>query len=94
MFMPSFYKLVFATAGEQMLSGFTGWHVLVLLVFVVPAVLWIIAIMQIAKTRATGTTIALWILIITLIPLVGAILWFAIGKRSAAPQDPRTASTQ
>lgn len=92
--MPNFCKLVIATAGEQLLSGFTGWHMLVLLVFAVPAVLWIIAMVQIAKARATGATIALWILIITLIPLVGAILWFAIGKRSAAPQDPRAPSAQ
>ncbi|HEY5222045.1 MAG TPA: PLDc N-terminal domain-containing protein [Microbacteriaceae bacterium] len=67
-----------------MFAGLTGWHVIFLLFMILPFVLWIIAIVQIARTPASGTAIAVWILIVTLVPLVGAILWFAIGRRTAA----------
>lgn len=30
-----------------------------------------------------GRKIALWIILVTLIPLVGAILWFAVGRPAA-----------
>jgi hypothetical protein len=65
-------------------SGLTGWHIMFLLFLVVPVVLWLIALVQIAHTRASGGALAAWILIVTLVPLVGAILWFAIGRRTAA----------
>lgn len=65
-----------------MFSGLMGWHVLLLAVWVVPLILWIIALVQIAQSRAAaGPTIG-WIAVVTLVPLVGPILWFAIGRRS------------
>jgi len=67
-----------------MISGFTGWHVLILLMSVIPLILWIVALVQIGGSRAPGTTIWFWIVIVTLLPLVGAILWFAIGRRAAS----------
>ena len=77
-----------------MFQGFTGWHLLVLVIYILPLVLWIISLVQIAKSRATGTNIALWVLVTTLIPLIGAILWFTIGKRTASPQEPGIQSPQ
>ena len=77
-----------------MFQGFTGWHLLVLVIYILPLVLWIISLVQIAKSRATGTNIALWVLVTTLIPLIGAILWFTIGKRTASPQQPGIQSQQ
>ena len=46
-------------------------------------VLWIVALVSIARRGASGTVIALWILIVTLLPLLGSILWFTIGRNSA-----------
>lgn len=66
-----------------MFSNFAGWHVIILLLWLAPFVLWLVALIQIAQTRAPGGTIALWIVIITLIPLIGPILWFTVGKRTA-----------
>ncbi|MCU1558571.1 MAG: hypothetical protein JWN09_2566 [Microbacteriaceae bacterium] len=67
-----------------MLYGLTGWHAIILLLWIAPFVLWLVAVIQVAKSRAAGGTIALWIIIVTLFPLVGAILWFVIGRRTAA----------
>lgn len=66
-----------------MLSNLVGWHVIILLLSLVPLALWLVALIQIAQSRAPGGTIALWIVIITLIPLIGPILWFTVGKRTA-----------
>lgn len=67
-----------------MLSALAGWHVIAILALVVlPFVLWLVALVQIARSKAAGSTIALWIVIITIFPLVGAILWFVIGRRTA-----------
>ena len=66
-----------------MLYGLTGWHVMVVLSFwIVPFVLWVIALMQIAKSKAAAGPVVAWVVVVTLIPLVGAILWFVIGRRS------------
>ena len=77
-----------------MLQGFTAWHAIVLVISASPLILWIISLVQIAKSRAAGTTIALWVLVTTLIPLIGAILWFSIGRRTASPQEPKIQSVQ
>lgn len=69
-----------------MFSGLTGWHLL--LFSPVPFVLWIIALVQIARSRAAGGTIAVWIVIVTLLPLVGPIVWFVVGKRTASKTVP------
>jgi hypothetical protein len=66
-----------------MLSSLAGWHIALLALGVLPLVLWLVALVQIAKSKATGGTIALWIVIITIFPLVGSIVWFVIGRRTA-----------
>jgi hypothetical protein len=66
------------------MAGLAGWHVIVLLVFgIIPFVLWLLALVQVAQSKATGSAIALWIVIITVSPVLGAILWFTIGRRTA-----------
>lgn len=65
-----------------MLSNLAGWHVLILAVVLAAVVLWVIALVSIARSdRSTGTERAVWILIVIVAPVVGAILWFAIGPR-------------
>ncbi|WP_438352943.1 PLDc N-terminal domain-containing protein [Microbacterium sp. CJ88] len=71
-----------------MVSGLAGWHLLILLALVIPFVL---AAVSIARNRATtGTAKAVWVLVILLFPLVGAILWFLVGRRSGG--DPAGAA--
>ncbi|TAM66207.1 MAG: DUF2510 domain-containing protein [Microbacteriaceae bacterium] len=67
-----------------MFAGPAGWHIIVLLFFLAPFVLWIVAVAQIALSHARSGTIATWIVVVTLIPLAGAVLWFAVGKRAVA----------
>lgn len=69
-----------------MLSGFTAWHLVVLLALIVPLVLWIVALVQLARSKAPGTTVLLWILVISVFPLLGPILWFVLGSRTAEPR--------
>jgi hypothetical protein len=70
-----------------MMSGLAGWHVLVILfVGVIPFVLWVIALVQVALSRTTAGYVVAWIAIATLVPVLGAILWFTVG-RSNAPRN-------
>jgi hypothetical protein len=72
-----------------MLSGFTGWHLIILsIVFLIPFAL---AAVSIARSRtASGSEKAVWVLVILLFPLLGPILWFAIGRRSSRGRPERT----
>jgi len=72
-----------------MLSGFTAWHLLVLLALIIPLALWIVALVQTARSKAPGTTVLLWILVVTVFPLVGPILWFVFGSRVKQPGLPQ-----
>ncbi|GAA4152432.1 PLDc N-terminal domain-containing protein [Leifsonia shinshuensis] len=66
-----------------MLYGLTGWHVMIVLsLWIVPFVLWLIALVQIAKSKAAAGAVVAWVVIVTLIPVVGAILWFVVGRRA------------
>lgn len=72
-----------------MLSGFTGWHLIILsIVFFIPFVL---AAVSIARSRtAIGTEKAVWVLLIVLFPLIGPVLWFVIGRRSQPGNSARS----
>jgi hypothetical protein len=73
--------------------GLAGWNLLILFVYIVPLVLWIIALVQVTGSRASGSIVALWIIIVTLLPVVGPILWFAIGRKTARQAGPGTPTT-
>jgi len=62
-----------------------GWEWLVLLVlFVVPLVLFICAMVSIGRhQQASGGEKVMWVLASLFFPFLGSILWFAIGKKSA-----------
>ena len=64
-------------------SGIAGWHTVVLLFWAVPVVLWVIALVQIALSRTTTAYVIAWIAIATLVPVIGAILWFTLGRTNA-----------
>lgn len=60
-----------------------GWE-WVILVFVVFPVLFISALVSIARSKAaSGTEKGIWILISLVVPVIGPILWFAVGKRAS-----------
>jgi hypothetical protein len=69
-----------------MLSGLTGWHVILigLLVVISLIVLFIAAAVSIASSRtASGTEKAIWVLVALVFPVLGPILWFAIGRNAS-----------
>jgi Phospholipase_D-nuclease N-terminal len=48
------------------------------------AVAWIVALVDIVKRRRelTGAAFAAWVIIVVLLPFVGTILYFVVGRRS------------
>jgi hypothetical protein len=60
-------------------------------VMIVPLVLAIIALVSLARSRAslTATQTMVWVLLILLIPLLGAIAWLVAGRpRTPVPSAP------
>lgn len=41
------------------------------------------AVIQVAQSSASGTSKLLWIIILLLLPVLGLILWFFLGPKSA-----------
>jgi hypothetical protein len=73
------------TKEESMFAGLTGWHLIILTLLGLPQlILWIVALVGIIGSRGDSGTIALWFILITLIPIIGSILWFVVGKRTVA----------
>ena len=74
-----------------MFSGLAGWHALIVFgMFVVPFILWLIAVIQIAAARAAAGPTVGWLILVTLAPFLGAILWFTIGRGSLRRETPPT----
>lgn len=44
--------------------------------------LWLAALVGVAKSKIDVTPKAVWVLIVVIAPVLGAIAWFAIGSRS------------
>ncbi|RWZ51902.1 PLDc_N domain-containing protein [Labedella phragmitis] len=66
-----------------MYSNLTGWH-LVILASIPLLVLFVAAIVSIARATATGTEKAIWVLVALVFPIAGPIVWFAVGKRTTS----------
>lgn len=52
------------------------------IVGLVVLVLWIIAILDIVKSGMDSAKTLIWILVVLLLPVIGTILWFVIGKKT------------
>jgi len=65
------------------LGGLGGFELLLILVFLlIPAVLWIIALVDVLKSDFSDSTNKLiWVIVIFLFPIVGAIIYFIIGTK-------------
>lgn len=66
-----------------MYSGLSMWHLLILLAVLAVFALFIAAIVSIARAGLDSGPTALWIVVCLLFPLVGSIIWFAVGRRTA-----------
>jgi hypothetical protein len=61
--------------------GLGVWHLLIIVALALP---FIFAAVSIARsTTASGLEKAVWVLIVLAFPLLGPVLWFAIGRKSA-----------
>ncbi|MDN4613813.1 PLDc N-terminal domain-containing protein [Leifsonia sp. F6_8S_P_1B] len=69
-----------------MLAGLTGWHTIIMVVLLLP---WLIAVVQIARSKAPATPVVLWLVVVTVLPLIGALLWFAVGRASLRREAQR-----
>jgi hypothetical protein len=61
--------------------GNLGVSELILILFVLlPTVLWIVALIDIVKSDFQGYNKIIWVLVVIFLPVIGAILYFVIGK--------------
>ena len=64
------------------LGGLGGWELLIILLFfIVPGILWIVALIDVLRSEFDDSINKLiWVLVILLFPIVGAIIYFVIGR--------------
>ncbi len=66
----------------EILAGFTGLAVVLLVLGLLWIVLIVIALVQIAQSSALGVPMKLvWVVIVFFFPLLGTIAWFLLGRR-------------
>jgi uncharacterized RDD family membrane protein YckC len=53
---------------------------LLLFVFLAVGILWVLALVDILKGEFKGNDKLIWIIIVAVLPVLGAILYFVIGK--------------
>ncbi|BDI24075.1 PLDc N-terminal domain-containing protein [Herbiconiux sp. L3-i23] len=64
-----------------MFSNLAGWHLLIILAVLALAAVWVLAFVSIARADGiSGAERAIWVLVVLIVPVVGAVLWFAIGR--------------
>ncbi len=51
-----------------------------LIIWLLAIILWIVAIVDIIKSSAPGNTKILWLIIVLVLPFLGTILYFLIGR--------------
>jgi len=72
--------------------GFGIPELIVLVVIFAPLILWLIALVDIIKSDFNGNNKIVWLIIVLLVPLLGAILYFLIGRKQKV--DPKLLSGQ
>ncbi|WP_228507784.1 PLDc N-terminal domain-containing protein [Herbiconiux sp. VKM Ac-1786] len=72
-----------------MFSNVDGGHALILLLGLAAFILFIAALVSIIKApRASTAEKVIWVLVVLILPLLGSIVWFVVGKRFATAGDP------
>ncbi|TGU71425.1 zinc-ribbon domain-containing protein [Geomonas terrae] len=61
--------------------GFGLPELIVLLFTLTPLVLWVVALVDIIRSEFSGNNKIIWILVVVLLPLLGAILYFFVGRK-------------
>ncbi|WP_310526234.1 PLDc N-terminal domain-containing protein [Nocardioides sp.] len=63
------------------------WAALVVAMIAAAAALWIAAVVSIARSEQSSDRLGIvpWLILVTFAPLVGPILWFAVGSRHSLP---------
>jgi hypothetical protein len=58
-----------------------GELLVILLFFLLPVILWISALIDILKSNFQDNNKLIWVLVVIFLPVIGAILYFVIGKK-------------
>jgi hypothetical protein len=75
-----------------MVSEFNIWHVVLIIAILAAFVLFIAALISIVRApRASMGERVIWVLVVLIMPLLGSIVWFAVGRRFATAGDPPAA---
>lgn len=75
-----------STTANPLIPG--AFSTVVLLIVLLTVVLFIAALVSIARTRhASGLSQPLWIIIVLAFPVIGPILWFLVGRGAASTGD-------
>lgn len=61
--------------------GFGFPELLIVIVFVIPGIFWLWALIDILKNDFTGSNKLIWLLLVLFIPVLGFVLYFLIGRR-------------
>ena len=65
-----------------MLQNLSAWHLILIVVMIGLLLLVVSAIVSISRADyKSGTEQAIWILIVLIAPLFGALIWFAVGRQ-------------
>jgi cytochrome c oxidase assembly factor CtaG len=72
-----------------MLSNLNVGHVVIIILMIAAAVLFIAALVSIIKApRASTGERVIWVLVVLILPLLGPLVWFIVGRRYATAGDP------
>lgn len=55
--------------------------IFMLLIFLAIFIIWLIALVDILRSEFTGYNKIIWLLVVLFVPLLGAILYFIIGRK-------------
>jgi hypothetical protein len=65
------------------LGGIGGFELLILFSFLaLPTILWLWALIDCVKREFKGNDKVIWVLIIIFLPMIGSILYLAIGRKN------------
>ena len=63
-----------------MFGNFGVGELIMLLILILPIILWIVALVDILKSNFSGSNKVVWIIVVILLPILGAILYLLIGR--------------
>jgi hypothetical protein len=55
-------------------------ELILLLILLLPVIFWVVALIDILKSNFQGNNKIIWVLVVIFLPLIGAILYFTIGR--------------